>query len=520
VVWEIGVVRRWRRWPGSLRVRLGLALAGAWLAVGLVVGVISTPYRVVQDELGFRRTTAEQTAWAARPTDYLAVSPRNRTYNRLLPTVWPEPLFPGFAVLALGGAGLAGLGGAVVRRRRRPGTISATDRPSGGAINASLVFYALLAGGAWMLSLGPVLDLGTVQVPLPYQALAALPGFSGLRSPVRLAVLAALGWGVLAGWAWLGLLALGRRLVQGSTDSRQSHLPGPGSRIVSAGLTLALLAVMAAEQWTVLTPTTPLPEGGATPPVYQWLAARPDRGVVAELPIAVGLRDPARTTLRMFYQGAHQHPLINGYSSFIPPTYSEIALALDHEVALTPGDIGILQSLEVRYLIFDRLAYKRSHWRQIMDSLPDYPPVQDVRQFGNEFNGSAAVTLAPLTDADHLRLDAALPSEAAAGATIPLTITLTNAYTYPLLTRLQPQLALAAEWEPVDGASVPAGASTSRSLIATPLTLDAGRHTFVTAIVVPGDRHTQPRRYRLRLGVIRPAPMYRLSAEPLVTIAP
>src|SRR5205085_1357793 len=69
-----------------------------------------------------------------------------------------------------------------------------------------LLFYALLMAGAWVLALGPVLQVGALSVPMPYQALAALLGFSGLRSPVRLVVLAALGWGVLAGWGLLRIL--------------------------------------------------------------------------------------------------------------------------------------------------------------------------------------------------------------------------------------------------------------------------------------------------------------------------
>ena len=80
--------------------------------------MLSAPYREVQREFGFYRSAEEQTAWAARPADFLGVSPRNRTYRFVLPNVWPEPLFPGFAVLALGAGGLGALGVAALRRRR------------------------------------------------------------------------------------------------------------------------------------------------------------------------------------------------------------------------------------------------------------------------------------------------------------------------------------------------------------------------------------------------------------------
>ncbi len=505
ILWEGLVVRRWRGWTGRTRLGIAGGLVGAGLVGGLALALLSAPYREVQRDFGFYRSAEEQTAWAAHPADFLGVSPRNRTYRAVLPNVWPEPLFPGFTVLGLGALGLGLIGVAAVRRRplpiaRPPEAVA----PPVAARSTGVGFYALLALAGVILSLGPTLQVGTAQVPLPYSVLGTLPGFSGLRSPVRLVVLAALGWGVLAGWGWQGLLAPLTRLL--------GDQPRHYAALLAAPLTVVLLGVLCWEQWPVLTPTTPLPNKGVVPPAYRWLAAHPDNGVLADFPIAIGLRDPLRTTTRMYYQGAHGHPLLNGYSSFIPPTYSEIARALDSNVEVTPQDIGILQSMDVRYLVFNRPAYKRSHWQRLQARLAGYAEARLITDYGDEFGGDALYILAPLPDAARLRLSGALPSRLAPGPTVPLTITITNAYTYPLLTRLQPRLALEAAWVRAGGgAAPPAGAWPLRCEVDLPLVLPQGTHTFATGLPPPPAG-----RWALHLRLAGPAPHY----QPIAPLPP
>jgi hypothetical protein len=491
LAWEALVVRRWRRWPGRTRAAVGGGLLLAGLAGGLSLAALSVPYREVQREFGFYRSAEEQTAWAAHPADFLGVSPRNRTYRAVLPNVWPEPLFPGFAVLALGGVGLGALGVAALRRRPRPAPVPPEGAPATG-VPSAMPFYVLLAAAGVILSLGPVLDVGTARVPLPYSLLATLPGFSGLRSPVRLVVLGALGWGVLAGWGWRGVLAG----VGALRPARRGWL-------LAIPATVALLGVMSWEQWSVLTPTTPLPNGGTLPPAYQWLAGHPDGGVLADFPVIAGLRDPTRATTRMYYQGSHGHPLLNGYSSFIPPTYAEIAHQLDDDVAILPQDIGLLQSLDVRYLVFHRPAYKKAHWQRIQTDLAQYPEVGRVLAYGDEFNGDGLYSLAPLPAAAHLRLSGALPSPLPADPTVPLTVTITNGYRYPLLTRLQPRLALEATWVPAPPDAGSPAAGPLRCEVDVPLLLPQGTYSFTARLPRPPSGH-----HVLHLRVVAPAAAY------------
>ena len=180
-------------------------------------------------------------------------------------------------------------------------------------------------------------------------------------------------------------------------------------RLIALPATALLLGIMSWEQWPVLTPTTPLPNGGSLPAAYRWLAAHPDGGVLADFPVLVGLRDPLRATTRMYFQGSHGHPLLNGYSSFIPPTYAEIAHQLDDNVAITPEDIGLLQSMDVRYLVFHQPAYKKSHWRRMQTDLAGYPEAHLIMQYGDEFEGDALYSLAPLPAEATLRLSGTLP---------------------------------------------------------------------------------------------------------------
>ncbi len=504
IAWEGLVVRRWRGWTGRARLGIAGGLVGAGVVGGLALALLSAPYREVQRDFGFYRSAEEQTAWAAHPADFLGVSPRNRTYRFVLPNVWPEPLFPGFAVLGLGALGLGLIGVAAVRRRPVSPAVPPPDAAAPPAVPrlSGVGFYALLALAGVVLALGPTMQVGSAQVPLPYSVLGTLPGFSGLRSPVRLVVLAALGWGVLAGWGWRGLLA--------RFTGRPGLRPLRYQYLLAAPLTVVLLGVLCWEQWPVLTPTTVLPNKGVLPPAYRWLADHPDNGVLADFPIAIGLRDPLRTTARMYYQGAHGHPLLNGYSSFIPPTYSEIAHALDSTADVTPQDIGILQSLDVRYMVFNSPSYKRSHWQRIQTRLAAIAEARLITDNGDEFGGDALYTLAPLPDAARLRLAGALPPHLAPGPTVPLTVTITNIYTYPLLTRLQPRLALEAAWAQA-GDPPPAGTWPLRCDLDLPLALPQGAHTFTTRVPAPPAG-----RWALHLRLAEPAPHY----QPIAPVPP
>jgi hypothetical protein len=511
-LWEALVVRRWLRWTQRARWSAAISLLVACSVSGAALALLSAPYREVQAQMGLYRTRDEQIAWSAHLTDYLSVSPRNNTYKGVLPNVWPEPLFPGFASLALGTTGLAIV--AIKATRRRDAHLA----DDGGRQQGELLgYYTLVAVGALVLSLGPVWRLGGSDVPLPYSVLGVLPGFNGLRAPGRLASVAALGWGVLAGWAWLHLI----RLARGRNSADEgSHAPRPARKATilrSSLATLALLSIMCIEQWTVPTPTAPLPPKragsllpqGKAPPVYNWLAMQQDNGVLAEFPVST---DAASAYIRMYYQGDHDHPLLNGHSSFVPPVYPEVARLLDEPVEVGREWVGILQSLDVRYISFYHWAYKESNWQRKMKSLTAFPEIQPA----GEFEEDRVYKLAPLDEAALPRLGWRLPEAVPAGSTVPITVTVTNVYTYPLLTRLHTYLPLEVRWRKMTANGAASPERTMQIGIDTPLLLDQGAHLFPISIVTP----LEPGLYHLDLRVTWPIPIYKPNPSSEIMVKP
>jgi hypothetical protein len=505
-LWEVLVVRRWRLWPRRWRSYIAGSLALAWALYLVTVWLLSEPNRAVQQEFGFRRSLEEQVQMSAQLTDYFAISQRNRTYARVLPKVdLDQALFPGFVTLSLGAVGV---GLVLLPRRRKRLTskletdgvsevpvddeaISESSAPVGGSTEAAILdkavrrrvmFYLVLAVIGVILSLGPVWDTGNGTVPLPYQFLWSLPGFEGLRGPRRTAVLALIGWGVLGAWGWRGIsvvaLDWGRRStikVTRSTSNSMSavddagvaSLPMGRFKVGSFALAATLLLLMMVEQWTVPTPSVPLPpppEGyGLTvaPPAYTWLATQQDEGVVMEFPVLPG--NALREFPIMYYQKIHRHPLINGLSSYQPEMFSEIMLRLDIAenplggYDFTPAQIGMLQTLEVRYMVFNELAYKAAHWQRIRDSLAKYSEVSYV----GKYDLHQIYMLSPLPADAQLRLGWRVPATMTVGASVPITVSVVNPYSSLLLARLQPSLGLVANWQRREGAGQPSSQGTA-----------------------------------------------------------
>lgn len=449
VGWQVAVRRAVWRWPAAWRRRLlgqGLLVA---LAVGATLAVEAAPYFQTQQMLGFARTGAENQAWAAQALDYVSVSLHNRAYALLLPHNEIEPLFPGFAALALLAAGVA------LMARRRGRRLIGAGR--GAASEAG--FYGALLILAVLLTLGPQVALGDLRIPLPYAALAHLPGGAALRAPVRAMALVNLCAGLFAGLGAAGIL----RGVAGL------RLPGPSAWLAAGAVALALTGAILAEQQVAPLALSPLPATeAAIPAVYRRLAAQPDGGPLIEMPVGLGLRDATVESTRMYYQTWHGHPLVNGYSSFRPPAYVEMLTLIDAQYGeFTPEQLGLLQSLDVRYALYHRADYKRSAWDRVAAGLARYPEVHAAGEFeSGRHAGDHLFTLEPRPREARLRLT--LGPVAGGRAAVRIT----NPYRYPLLARLRPTLDL----QTADGALL---------TVATPLLIPPGSQTFDAVVSGP-----------------------------------
>jgi hypothetical protein len=269
------VAVRPREWTGQrLRVLLPYALLAGALAI-VALSPFLFPYFVVSRTQSLTRPLDEVAQFSAHFTDYLA------TGGRLHYVWWSGPLFKGYGlfpgVIALGLAGFALVKGVAFRDRRA---------------RMALAFGAV----AFALSFGPAFPL---YEPL-YQG---FPLMSGVRSAGRFGQFALFAVAILAG---MGLATLQRQL-------RRWALPLCTTLVVAVHVE-ALRAPINYSEWQGI------------PPVYRNLRAAP-RGVIAFFPFY----SPELAFLNARYMLVSTEfwtPMLNGYSGFVPPSYTRHAAAL------------------------------------------------------------------------------------------------------------------------------------------------------------------------------------------------
>jgi hypothetical protein len=187
------------------------------------------------------------------------------------------------------------------------------------------------------LSLGPVVTLGGVNLPGPFELFRLLPGGALLRTPSRLAVLTVLGLDMLAALAWV-------------------HFVKP-LRTHRVWLVLAV-ALVAIE----LFPTEvrgAIREMPRPRPVAEWLS-RAQEGVVLELP----WYEPADAALYLFWSTVHWQPMINGFGSFDPP--GNFGLGLLGNRWPSAYSAGVFRQNEIRYVVVHVDRLKEGHRQRLL----------------------------------------------------------------------------------------------------------------------------------------------------------
>lgn len=345
VVVAVVLVARWRAlvWRGAVAAAAGLVAAGAGALV------VAQPYldnRARFDDFEYGLHTL-----AGYRVDFGAVDPRLLIWGDLLGKGdgWPAfggSSFPGVVLLALGAVGLVA---GWRDRSRRLVTVAA----------------GLLTAVGAVLALGAD-DRGWRQY-LPYRWLyEVVPGWRALRATDRAWFIGILGLGLLAGiGARAGARALARRTR------------ADAARVVVASVALVAMVGVLAEGYA---PWTDLPRPRVRA-VDRALAALEASGGVVYLPgNATGTKELDLSYFRqpdyMYRATVHHRQMPNGFSSFVPPSYTRVFAALLD----LPADsaLATLRRIGVRYVVVSRPA---GAWTAL-ERPADARPLQLVGRYG------------------------------------------------------------------------------------------------------------------------------------------
>jgi hypothetical protein len=373
-VMVLGSIGRWH-WRTYGRLAACLTLAG--------MAVLPTiyPYFVAKDLYEMRRYRKETKQGSGELSDWLAVAPRNKFYEGVLPSGTHERrFFPGIGILvfAFWGASTLRHGGrgtpkgplltrlVVKRLLDFLGILAAIATllpmvpeqwrpevpvwPTGSSISLAILL-TVVAFRLWFFtatregySLRDWLQADSRRVIGAVAAVWVIVGFLGslglnaffyetlfrfevfrsIRTPARFVMVSYVG---LLLFASLGLASI---------------FPRNGAKrlVATMLITIALLAELRASpiSWYLIP--------RETPSVYHWLKLEAPPGAVIELPITV---NAASEFFYLLGHTLHRRPLVNGTSGFQPPIHHEAVRlweADDH-----PGFVDLLRSVGVRIII-------------------------------------------------------------------------------------------------------------------------------------------------------------------------
>ena len=328
----IDLVRSRRFRPRTL-IDLGVALA-VMLAV---TAPVMSGYLAAREVRPMHRTRGEMVNFSADASSYLD-APRGTLWSERFPAGRGKAgLLPGFGLLllaavGLGAAGMRLRGGGGERRGAGAGGGHGNGRASSPRIAA---IYAAVGVVGFVLSLGPEPSAGgTVLLRSgPYDwLLGIVPGLDGLRVPSRAGILVFLALTVLA--------ALGVRSLVG-------HL----SRSAKAACCLVLAGVLVAEGYHRI-PVAAVEKPPDAQAAYSLLRDGPS-GAVLELPFGTGWASVPVHTLQFMYGALeHGHPIVNGYSGYMPLLVQMLSRSSVLDDYFGYGDLLIgLRAIGVRYIV-------------------------------------------------------------------------------------------------------------------------------------------------------------------------
>jgi hypothetical protein len=307
-------------WVGRRRRRALLLLAGAVLVTGLALSPFLWNYYLVNREMGFIRSVEDARFHAASWADYLVTGARVHwdLWSRSFYEKSRASNFPGIVATTL--AGITFVTGVAWRDRRARMALSITV-------------------GCVVLSIAPRLpgyDLLWTAAPL--LRIVRVMAHFGQVALVGIAILA--GFGV----AWL--------------ETRC------GVRRWWTAAAVGLLILVNGEALRAPYAYTPF---HGIPAVYETLAKEP-RAIIADLPL-YPRRAIFANTGAMLASTLHWHPIVNGYSGFIPRSYQRTFDA----VRGFPGEraLAALRAVGVTHVVIRRAEFIAIHGQAQYDAIRD-----------------------------------------------------------------------------------------------------------------------------------------------------
>ena len=183
----------------------------------------------------------------------------------------------------------------------------------------------------------------------PYEYLYKyLPGFQAVRVAARFDIFVMFALAVLAAFGLTSVL---------------KKFPG-GKR----AMVVVVLLLIAIEYASIPVPMTSIPLKNEIPEIYRWLAAAPKPGVLVELPLPrYDAGTASQEAARMYWSIFHRNALLNGYSGWFPPLYTEICRRWEK----LPFEqlIKDLQALNVDYVVIHSADLQERKWLKLGQDL-------------------------------------------------------------------------------------------------------------------------------------------------------
>ena len=240
------------------------------------------------------------------------------------------------------------------------------------------LFFMITALISMILSLGP--ELYSIRLPY-YYLYTYFPIAQSIRVPSRFGIMAIFAFSAVAGLSFYWLISK-------LTTVRLK---------VMCGSVIIFLAIF--DYSFVPRSYMKVPTIKEAPPVYSWLAKQPENSIILELPLKSGthsnhIEDQVERayeeitendnfvaeTFRLYFSTIHWKQMVNGYSSYFPPTYSELATVMEEFPSI--ASIDYIKNRKITVILVNKNQYGE-RWNTVHESMNRLPAIKLFKQFEN-----------------------------------------------------------------------------------------------------------------------------------------